>query len=74
MLVEIARDELHFQTISRTGLTVDSGVIQRAAKITGAASQPTLLAGQGELPGWTVVKAIGAGLAARRTTSLRSPR
>ncbi len=31
MLVEIAGDELHFQTISRTGKTVDSGVIQRAA-------------------------------------------
>lgn len=29
MLVEIAGDELHFQTISRTGATVDSGVIRR---------------------------------------------
>jgi predicted phosphodiesterase len=29
MLVEIAGDELYFQTISRTGLTVDSGVIHR---------------------------------------------
>jgi predicted phosphodiesterase len=38
MLVEIAGDELYFQTISRTGLTVDSGVILRVAKITGAAS------------------------------------
>ena len=37
MLVEIAGDELYFQTISRTGLTVDSGVIRRAAKIAGAA-------------------------------------
>jgi len=36
MLVEIAGDELYFQTISRTGVTVDSGVIQRVAKITGA--------------------------------------
>jgi predicted phosphodiesterase len=42
MLVEIAGDELHFQTISRTGLTVDSGVISRVAKITGAASGTTL--------------------------------
>ena len=29
MLIEIAGDEMHFQTISRTGVTVDSGVIQR---------------------------------------------
>ncbi len=33
MLVEIAGGELHFQTITRTGKTVDSGVIQRVAKI-----------------------------------------
>jgi predicted phosphodiesterase len=37
MLVEIAGDNLHFQTISRTGLVVDSGVIQRMSKISGAA-------------------------------------
>ena len=30
-LVEVGRDELHFETISRTGTTVDNGVIQRAA-------------------------------------------
>ena len=29
MLVEIADDEMHFQVISRTGATVDSGVIKR---------------------------------------------
>jgi 3',5'-cyclic AMP phosphodiesterase CpdA len=29
MVVEIAGDELYFQTISRTGATVDSGVINR---------------------------------------------
>jgi predicted phosphodiesterase len=29
MLVEIAGDEMHFQVISRTGATVDSGVIMR---------------------------------------------
>jgi predicted phosphodiesterase len=40
MLVEIAGDELYFQTISRTGLTVDSGVIPRAAKLSGAVSWP----------------------------------
>jgi predicted phosphodiesterase len=33
ILVEISGDELNFQTVSRTGKTVDSGVIQRAAKI-----------------------------------------
>ena len=41
MLVEIAGDELHFQTISRIGRTVDSGVIQRVAAIGGAAILPT---------------------------------
>jgi predicted MPP superfamily phosphohydrolase len=30
MLVEVAGDELYFQTIARTGKTVDSGVIHRA--------------------------------------------
>ena len=32
MLVEIAGDEMYFETISRTGKTVDSGTIQRQAK------------------------------------------
>lgn len=40
MLVEISGDELFFETISRTGLMVDTGVIRRAA-IDGAASGPT---------------------------------
>lgn len=40
MLVEIAGEEFSFQTISRTGVTVDSGVIQRMPVITGEASQP----------------------------------
>lgn len=31
-LIEIAGDELHFQTISRLGATVDSGVIRRTAR------------------------------------------
>jgi predicted phosphodiesterase len=65
MLVEIAGDELYFQTISRTGVTVDSGVIQRVAKITNAASWPTLRAEHGGLPDRTVVKAIGVGLTRR---------
>jgi 3',5'-cyclic AMP phosphodiesterase CpdA len=33
ILVEISGDELDFQTISRTGATVDSGVIKRATNI-----------------------------------------
>ena len=40
MLVEIAGDELHFQTISRTGQTVDSGVIRRAAVVSGVTTLP----------------------------------
>ena len=32
MLVEIAGDKLYFQTISRTGQTVDSGVLQKQSK------------------------------------------
>jgi hypothetical protein len=32
MLVEIAGNQLSFQTISRTGTTVDSGTIQRQAR------------------------------------------
>jgi 3',5'-cyclic AMP phosphodiesterase CpdA len=45
MLVEIAGDELHFQTISRTGKTVDSGVIRRLVSVSGASSRPTERAG-----------------------------
>ncbi len=33
MLVEIAGDELYFQTISRTGRTIDSGMVQRLPAI-----------------------------------------
>jgi predicted phosphodiesterase len=51
MLVEIAGDEFHFQTILRTGRTVDSGMIQRIPAISGVASWPVLLAGHGGLPG-----------------------
>jgi hypothetical protein len=29
MLVEVLRNELHYRAISRTGSTVDAGVIQR---------------------------------------------
>jgi predicted phosphodiesterase len=62
MLVEIAGDELYFQTISRTGVTVDSGVIRRVAKIAAATSWPTVRPGHGGLPGRTVAKAVGVGL------------
>jgi hypothetical protein len=45
MLVEIDHDQLYFQTISRTGLTIDSGVLQRQKVSTADNSQkwPTLL-------------------------------
>ena len=38
ILVEIAGDQLYFQAISRMGQTVDSGVIQRTATISGVTS------------------------------------
>ena len=47
MLVEVAGDELHFQTISRTGQTVDSGVIRRLVTISGMASWAAERAGLG---------------------------
>ena len=40
MLVEVSGPELYFQTISRTGQTVDSGVIRRGASAGSAASRP----------------------------------
>jgi len=40
MLVEIAGDELYFQTLSRTGATVDSGVIRRPTQTQAAAPPP----------------------------------
>lgn len=40
MLVEITGDELYFQTISRTGATVDSGVIRRPAQAQSTAPAP----------------------------------
>ena len=42
MLVEIAGDELHFQTITRTGRTIDSGVVQRLSSPVTAAPGPTI--------------------------------
>jgi hypothetical protein len=32
MMMEIAGDQLYFQTVSSKGVTVDSGTIERAAK------------------------------------------
>jgi predicted MPP superfamily phosphohydrolase len=40
MLIEIAGDEMYFETISRAGATVDSGVIQRQVRTTAAGSSP----------------------------------
>jgi hypothetical protein len=40
MLVEIAGDEMYFQTISCAGATVDSGVIQRQMRTRAARSLP----------------------------------
>jgi streptomycin 6-kinase len=36
MLVEVAGNELHYRAISRTGNTVDAGVIQRQAPVAAA--------------------------------------
>jgi predicted phosphodiesterase len=58
MLVEIAGDEFHFQTISRTGLTVDSGMIQRRPAISGEASRPALRAVHDGLPERQMANAI----------------
>ncbi len=38
MLVEIAGEDMYFQTISRAGATVDSGVIRRTARVKTAAA------------------------------------
>jgi hypothetical protein len=38
MLVEIAGDELFFQTVSRTGATVDSGVLETQTNVNSSTS------------------------------------
>lgn len=38
MMMEVAGDQIYFQTISRTGETIDSGVIERQAKAAQAAA------------------------------------
>ena len=40
MLVEVLRNELHYRAISRTGNTVDAGVIQRQASVGAAEQKP----------------------------------
>ncbi len=40
MLVEVVSNELHFRAISRTGNTVDAGVIQRQASVGAAGQKP----------------------------------
>jgi hypothetical protein len=39
MLIEVAGDQMYFQVISRTGETVDSGVIARTKKQARASAQ-----------------------------------
>jgi predicted phosphodiesterase len=62
MLVEIAGNELHFQTISQAGLTVDSGMIERVAKAAGVASWPTVGHERGVLPRRKLARAMDAAL------------
>jgi hypothetical protein len=45
MVVEVARAELHFRTLSRTGITVDSGVVLRRATEEPTAQAPRQTAG-----------------------------
>ena len=40
MLVEVLRNELHYRAISRTGNTVDAGVIQSQARVGAAEQKP----------------------------------
>jgi hypothetical protein len=44
MLVEFAGDQMNFQTISRTGLPIDSGVIQRQVLSSANPSSPVFFA------------------------------
>jgi 3',5'-cyclic AMP phosphodiesterase CpdA len=46
MLLEVAGSEMHFRSISRTGRTVDSGVIQRQAKAAAASRTSPIAAAQ----------------------------
>jgi len=46
MLLEVAGDDLYFQTVSRTGITVDSGMIAKKAGVQSAAAGPAIVGGQ----------------------------
>ena len=63
MLVEISGDELYFQTISKAGLTIDSGMIQRVAKAAGSASWPAEGQSHEVSPRRTLARAMDARLA-----------
>ena len=69
MLIEIAGDELYFQTLSRVGVTVDSGMIQRVAKAAGAVTWPAIRPRHGGPPDQTLAKAFGAGLTSAPTAA-----
>jgi predicted phosphodiesterase len=59
MLVEIVRDELHFQTITRTGAVVDSGVVPRVRRES-RSSTPVAAGEPPGRPGRREVAAAGA--------------
>src|SRR5207247_8645052 len=46
MIVEIAGDKLYFQTISRSGQTIDSDVLQRQSKPANPETAPASLSGK----------------------------
>lgn len=67
MLVEVAGDELYFQTIARTGATIDSGVIHRMQtkpnKVTGALGndgEPSSAVPQGSVHSFSLQAGHGA--------------
>jgi hypothetical protein len=51
MIVEIAADDLYFQAISRTGATIDSGVLHRPGAPAAAASASVPVPAPGAVPG-----------------------
>ncbi len=46
MLIEVAGDDLYFQTVTRTGNTVDSGMIAKKAGVQSATAGPAAVGGQ----------------------------
>jgi hypothetical protein len=57
MLVEFAGNQMNFQTISRAGQSVDSGVIQRQMRSGANSSPPALSRGRSAAGDWTVMGA-----------------